>query len=60
MDRSDSSNIIDAIGGIPMTVEQEMSYGGVTVYPGEQVLDGQHALVLCVRAIFMIQGILAV
>lgn len=45
MDMSDFSNIIDAIGGIPMTVEQEMSYGGVTVYPGEQVLDGEHALV---------------
>lgn len=45
LDMKDFSTIIDSIGGIPMTVEEEMSYKGVTVYPGEQVLDGEHALV---------------
>jgi len=44
LDMANFADIIDAMGGISMNVEQQMSYRGVTIYPGEQILDGEHAL----------------
>lgn len=36
-------DVVDTLGGVEVDVERVMSYRGVTVYPGTQVLDGDHA-----------------
>lgn len=36
-------NVVDTLGGVEVDVEQTMSYNGITLYPGTQVLDGKQA-----------------
>ncbi len=46
-------NVVDTLGGVEVDVEQTMSYDGVTLYPGTQVLDGRQAeIFMRVRKIY--------
>lgn len=46
MEMDNFAEIVDALGGIQMNVPEKMSYKGVVVEPGEQMLDGKEALVV--------------
>lgn len=46
MKMNNFAEIVDALGGVKMNVPEKMSYKGVTVEPGEQVLNGKEALVV--------------
>lgn len=39
--------VVDAMGGVDYTVEQEMTYGSITLQPGPQHLNGKQVLTYC-------------